>query len=88
MSEGHRRGSTSTSESLTLLTGIGADDDAAGLGDEEMRAEEDSAIEIATLAGSGGAGERWQAQIQVELDAVEEMRRGPIAPTRMRGSGI
>ena len=59
---------------LTLLTGIGADDDAAGLGDEEMRAEEDSAIEIATLAGSGGAGDRWQTQIQAELDAIEEMR--------------
>ena len=60
---------------LTLLTGIGADDDAAGLDDEEMQTEEDSAIEIATLAGSGGAGEQWVSQIQVELDAIGKMRR-------------
>jgi hypothetical protein len=59
---------------MTLLAGIGADDDAADLGDEELRAEEDSAAEIATLAGSAGAGERWEAQLEAELAAVAEMR--------------
>jgi len=60
---------------LTLLSGIGADDDAAELGDEELRSEEDGAVETTTLAGAVGAGERWQAQIQAELAAVEEMRK-------------
>jgi SNF2 family DNA or RNA helicase len=60
--------------SMTLLSGIGADDDAADLGDEELRAEEDGAVETATLAGAVGAGERWQAQIEAELAAVNEMR--------------
>ena len=44
---------------LTLLSGVGADDDAAGFEEEELKAEEDEAVEIATLAGSGGNGERW-----------------------------
>lgn len=60
---------------MTLLSGVGADDDGAGLEEEELRAEEDEAVEIATLAGSGGAGERWQAQIEAELAAVDEMRK-------------
>ncbi len=60
---------------VTLLSGVGADDDAADLGDEELRAEEDGAVEIATLAGSGGDSVRWQAQIEAELAAVGEMRK-------------
>jgi SNF2 family DNA or RNA helicase len=59
---------------VTLLSGVGADDDAAELGDDELRVEEDSAIEIATLAGAGGTGERWQAQIEAELAFVSELR--------------
>ena len=59
---------------MTLLSGIGADDDAASLGDEELRAEEDGAVETATLAGAAGTGERWQAQIEAELTTVMEMR--------------
>jgi SNF2 family DNA or RNA helicase len=59
---------------MTLLSGVGADDDAAGLEEEELRAEEDEAVEIATLAGSGGESVRWQEQIEAELDAVGEMR--------------
>ncbi len=59
---------------MTLLSGVGADDDAAGLEEEELRAEEDDAVEMATLAGSGGNGDRWQEQIGAELDAVGEMR--------------
>jgi hypothetical protein len=43
---------------MTLLSGVGADDDAAGLAEEELRAEEAEAVEIATLAGSGGDSER------------------------------
>ena len=60
---------------MTLLSGVGADDDAADLGEEELRAEEDQAVETATLAGAAGAGEEWQAQIEAELKAVAEMRR-------------
>jgi SNF2 family DNA or RNA helicase len=60
---------------LALLTGIGADDDAAGLDEEALRAEEEQAVEIATLAGAIGAGARWNRQIEDELDAVAEMRR-------------
>jgi hypothetical protein len=60
---------------LTLLSGIGADDDAADLGDEELRSEEDGAVETATMAGAVGAGERWQAQIEAELAAVGDMRK-------------
>jgi hypothetical protein len=59
---------------ISLLSGIGADDDAASLGDEELRAEEDGAIETATLAGIGGTGAHWQAQIEAELEEVAEMR--------------
>jgi SNF2 family DNA or RNA helicase len=59
---------------MTLLSGVGADDDAADLDEEGLRTEEDEAVEIATLAGSGGAGGHWQAQIEAELDAVGEMR--------------
>jgi hypothetical protein len=59
---------------MTLLSGVGADDDAAGLDEEELKVEEDEAVEIATLVGSGGNGESWQAQIEAELDAVGEMR--------------
>jgi SNF2-related domain len=59
---------------MTLLSGVGADDDAAGLEEEELRAEEDEAVEIATLAGSSGDSDRWQEQIEAELDAVGEMR--------------
>jgi hypothetical protein len=58
----------------TLLTGVGADDDAADLGETDLQAEEDRAAEIATIAGSGGFGERWQQQIEAELAAVDEMR--------------
>jgi superfamily II DNA or RNA helicase len=58
----------------TLISGIGADDDAASLADEELAAEEDLAVEIVTLAGSGGDGEQWQTQIEAELAAVTEMR--------------
>jgi ERCC4-related helicase len=59
---------------VTLLSGIGADDDAAILGDEDLRAEEDGAIETATLASVAGAGDRWQAQVEAELDFVMDMR--------------
>ena len=59
---------------MTLLSGIGADDDAADLGDEDLRAEEDGAVEMATLAGAGGATESWKAQIESELAFVAEMR--------------
>ncbi len=59
---------------MTLLAGIGADDDAADLGEEELRAEEESAVEIATLAGASVGGEHWQAQIEAELAAVAQMR--------------
>jgi predicted nucleic acid-binding Zn-ribbon protein len=59
---------------ISLLSGIGADDDAASLGDEELRAEEDGAIETATLAGIRGTGAHWQAQIAAELEEVAEMR--------------
>src|SRR5579885_3282700 len=59
---------------LTLLTGIGADDDAAELGGEELQAEEESAVEIATLAGGVGIGQGWEAQIEAELAFVAEMR--------------
>lgn len=59
---------------MTLLSGLGADDDVASLEEEELRSEEDGAVEIATLAGSGGAGERWKAHIEVELTAIGEMR--------------
>ena len=41
----------------TLISGIGADDDAASLADEELATEEDQAVEIVTLAGSGGEGD-------------------------------
>jgi hypothetical protein len=47
---------------------------AAGLEEEELRAEEDEAVGIATLAGSGGDSVRWRAQIEAELDAIGEMR--------------
>jgi SNF2 family DNA or RNA helicase len=57
-----------------LLNGVGADDDAAGLGETELQAEEDRAAEIATLAGAGGAGDHWQPQIEAELAAVDQMR--------------
>ncbi len=60
---------------MTLLSGVGADDDAALLGDDELRAEEDQAFETATLAGASGAGSGWQAQIEAELVAVGEMKR-------------
>jgi len=58
----------------TLLSGISADDDAASLGDEELRAEEDGAVEAATVAGAAGSGECWETQIEAELAAVTEMR--------------
>jgi hypothetical protein len=57
-----------------LLSGIGADDDAAGLGEAELQAEEDRVAEIATLAGAGGSGDDWQRQIESDLAAVDEMR--------------
>jgi hypothetical protein len=60
---------------MILLAGVGADDDAAVLGEDELRAEEDQAIETATLAGFAGTGENWPAQITAELAAVGEMRR-------------
>jgi hypothetical protein len=59
---------------MTLLSGVGADDDAASLDDEELRAEEDGAAEAATLAGAVGTGERWQVEIEAERAAVTEMR--------------
>jgi len=59
---------------MTLLAGVGADDDAASLSDEDLRAEEDGAIETATLSGAGGGSERWRAQIEAELDFVMDVR--------------
>jgi SNF2 family DNA or RNA helicase len=66
-----------------LLSGVGADDDAAALDETELQAEEDRAAEIATLAGGGGSGDYWQQQIEAELGAVEEMQR--IADTHRSG---
>jgi hypothetical protein len=56
-----------TKRAMTLLSGVG----------DELRAEEDQAIETATLAGAGGSGsgEMWRGQIEAELAAVAEMRR-------------
>ena len=60
---------------MSLLSGVGADDDAALLGEDELSAEEDQAVATATLAGASGAGEDWPAQIGAELAAVAEMRQ-------------
>jgi hypothetical protein len=75
LDQGPRQPPRVTKHAMTLLSGVGADDDAAELGGEDLQTEEEQAVEAATLAGAVGAGDGWQAQIAAELDAVAEMRR-------------